>query len=130
MDSSTLSLQVQENVALLRANLPEQPCSWFHLVSRRVLLQTVINIRITSIAGHTGNNEQCLSSAPAAQSAERKRSALELGKVINKRRGGVGALQVLHPGNWLLGQERPFQPSTNAQRGLSRLKSDLPSGRG
>lgn len=47
-------------------------------------------------------------SACRSKRRERKRSALELGKVINKRRGGVRALRVLHPGNWLLRQERRF----------------------
>lgn len=59
-----------------------------------------------------------------------KRSALELAKVINKRRGGVWALRVLHPGNWLRRQERPFQSAANARGAFlaSRLTSHQAAG--
>lgn len=76
---------------------------------------------ITSLARHIGSNEQCRSSAPAAQSAE-KSSALELDKVVNKRREAVQALRALHPGNWQLRQERRLQSSASGQRGLFQAR--------
>lgn len=59
--------------AIIGTAPPGQLRSWLSSVSRHVLLQTVISIRITSIAGHSGNNEQCLSSAPAAPERKEER---------------------------------------------------------